>query len=130
MVEPGESPDEAAIRETKEETGLDAAIERKIAEYLRPQMPGGEDRLHIFLAKPTAGVLDPRNRETAALRWATIDRIPTPANPYLRSYFQDYRSNRPGVIQRTITLPRRWGLGMQVLYAVRTVCIGIRNQPE
>jgi len=33
VVDPGETPEEAVVREVKEETGLDVVIERKVAEY-------------------------------------------------------------------------------------------------
>lgn len=127
MVELGESPETAAIREVKEETGLDILIARKIAEYERPQMPGAKVTLHLFQARPVAGVLDPSNHETAALRWATIDTVPGPRNPYLQSYLHDYRSNRPDVIRRALTLPWFWALKMHARYAARQVC---RDFPE
>jgi 8-oxo-dGTP diphosphatase len=130
MVEPGELPEAAAIRETKEETGLDVDIIRKIAEYERPHMPGGERCLHLYLAKQVAGELNTANAETAALRWATADQIPKRSNPYLQFYFQDYRMDRPGTIKRSLSLSWAWRLRLLVLNAVRTLGLGLRRPCE
>jgi 8-oxo-dGTP pyrophosphatase MutT (NUDIX family) len=51
-VEAGETPAEAAIREAKEETGLDVVIERQVCEYVNHGQPE-----HYFLAASFSGEL-------------------------------------------------------------------------
>jgi mutator protein MutT len=128
IIEPDETPEAAAIREVKEETGFDVVVLRKIAEYLRPQIPGGEQLLHVFVVKPIVGVLNPDNYETAALRWAAINNIPKPYNPYLEYYFQDYQIKQQSVIKRTLMVSWLWGISMQILFLVRTIYFNIRDR--
>lgn len=55
--EPGETPAEAAVREAKEETGLEVRV---LYEAVRAEMPSGEDRLydvHGFAAEIVGGEL-------------------------------------------------------------------------
>lgn len=51
-IDRGETPEQAAIRETLEETGLDIVIERQVAEYI---FRGNLE--HFFLARPVGGQL-------------------------------------------------------------------------
>lgn len=49
FVDPGESPEEAAVREAKEETGLDVEI---VSHYALKTRKGPNHILHFFLVKP------------------------------------------------------------------------------
>jgi 8-oxo-dGTP diphosphatase len=53
-IEKGETPEEAAIREIKEEAGLDAELDSKLWEMYDKY---GENHIHIFLAKRFSGKL-------------------------------------------------------------------------
>lgn len=82
-IEPGENPEEAVVRELKEETGLDITIQSKLFEHEVPPGTSKYGRQHYFLAsaegEPVLG-----GEESAAnhpddyyeLRWVPINDLP------------------------------------------------------
>ena len=74
MVEEGESPEEAAIRETLEETGLRIAVEGVfyVASYLPSELGKGRWKQVVvidYLARPLGGKVV-LNAESSGFRWA------------------------------------------------------------
>lgn len=67
--EPWEEPEEAAIREVKEETGYNAKIEQKLPGSFR----GGTSVTEFFLMSPVGLPSDLDFGETSAIRWADLD---------------------------------------------------------
>ena len=90
-VDAGESPEQAAVREAREELGIDVIIKRKIAEV----QLGQKSRQIYFLVDQTGGVFgtgtgeefsdyhpgDPQ-KGTYIPIWMTIDEIPRHGNIY------------------------------------------------
>lgn len=95
-VEEGETPPECAIREAKEETGLDIQLIRdehlwvnrwNASSFERPflclleNIPAHKDQpAHqhidfIYLAEPIGGALDPEAVANHFLRWFTLDEV-------------------------------------------------------
>ena len=72
-VEEGESPDSAAIREAKEETGLDIKIEKQLG-MLEDTFPDTE-KLHVFLASPVSGFLKIAESELEDAGWFSRGQI-------------------------------------------------------
>lgn len=75
-IEAGETPSEAATRETREETGYryDGEL-RKLLDY---------DGFRCFAARihPDDDAFEPRlNHEHTAARWASFDKLPQPLHP-------------------------------------------------
>ena len=75
VVEPGETPAEAAIREVAEETGLNVELDDLIAlYYLRTERRGLR---FIFAGRIVGGELQvPPTEEVAELRWFQPDGLP------------------------------------------------------
>ncbi|MEO7296686.1 MAG: NUDIX hydrolase [Candidatus Limnocylindria bacterium] len=71
----GETLEETALRETREETGLDVAIEGTISS-IRYFFVRGSTRfhktVHFFLMRPIGGALELHDQEFDEVRWATI----------------------------------------------------------
>jgi 8-oxo-dGTP pyrophosphatase MutT (NUDIX family) len=76
-VEPGETSTAAAVREVREETGLEAEIERPLGDvtywYLRRDRAGGRvrvlKRVRFFLMRSRGGRFADRDDEMDAVRW-------------------------------------------------------------
>jgi 8-oxo-dGTP diphosphatase len=74
--DPGESPETTALREVKEETGVDARLIRLIGESRYP-IEAGEKIVHWYSMRAArAGAFQP-NDEVDAVRWLTIDEAGT-----------------------------------------------------
>jgi 8-oxo-dGTP pyrophosphatase MutT (NUDIX family) len=67
--EPGETPQQAALREVKEETGYSANIIRKLPGSFK----GGTSVTEYFLMSPVGSQSPFDNKETLAIRWTTFD---------------------------------------------------------
>ncbi|MFJ2593453.1 NUDIX hydrolase [Streptomyces erythrochromogenes] len=73
-VEPGESFEEAAVRETKEEAGLDVAAVRQLGERIHPITGRQVSYTACEVVGGTAHVADAN--EIAEVAWVTLSEIP------------------------------------------------------
>lgn len=71
-VDVGETIEEAAIREAKEETGYEVELMRKIGIY---QEPAEKSSKHAFAAKIVGGDLNYPESEIMDAKWFTIEEI-------------------------------------------------------
>ncbi|MCB1213034.1 MAG: NUDIX domain-containing protein [Chlamydiia bacterium] len=72
-VDSGETPEEAVIREVREETGLEVEIIKKLAHYL--PINALTQEVHLFACRPTGGELLCGN-ETSAIGYFSLDALP------------------------------------------------------
>jgi hypothetical protein len=76
-VEPGESLAEAAVREVREETGLEMRLTRLVGVYSRPQWRQGGNHQILFAATPVGGNLQRFDvAETLDVRFFDPDALP------------------------------------------------------
>jgi 8-oxo-dGTP pyrophosphatase MutT (NUDIX family) len=72
----GETLEETALRETREETGLDVEIEAPISD-IRYFFVHGSTRfhktVHFYLMRPTGGGLDQHDHEFDEVRWLQVE---------------------------------------------------------
>ena len=77
-IETGETPEEAAVREVKEETGIDSAIAKSLGVIDFWFMAGGKrihKTVHHFLFKETGGKIAPQVSEVDDVRWFPLEEI-------------------------------------------------------
>lgn len=97
VVEPGESIDQAAIREVREESGLSCTIESVVGLYSKPQ----ENALAITLkGKITGGKLK-ANHEILECQFFSFDQLPTHVRVHFNQRVDDYQHQNLKAIIRT-----------------------------
>lgn len=103
-----ETLEQAAVRETCEETGYQIAIESLVGEYHRPTMPGGGDTKYIFLAHVVGGVALSRGPETLRVGWFALNALPTPLviPRFTREYLRDALTLEYHPVTKTLFFPR------------------------
>lgn len=101
-IELGESPEAAAIREAREETGLEVAVGDLIGIYTDCQMsyPNGDQAHSICIAyelRQTGGTLGSDDPETAALRWFSLEEEPALFCRQHQALWEDLKQGNRGV---------------------------------
>ena len=76
VIEKGETPAAAGIRETKEETGLDVRLTRFVGVYSRNLWRGDDYHIFVFLAEIIGGTLTPQPEEALQLAFFPLDALP------------------------------------------------------
>jgi len=66
-IEPDETREQAAIRETHEETGYEIAVDRLMGRYWHPQTPRGGDLRYLFEGHVIGGAAISRGPETVGV---------------------------------------------------------------
>src|SRR3989344_5971963 len=94
-VEKGETQDQAGIRETKEESGFDIKIIRKIAEYTHI---GSNKKNHLFEPVIIGGKAR-INSEAKDVKLFDLNKLPEPRHPHLDSWIRDMQRSSKVVIK-------------------------------
>ena len=122
-IEPGETWQEAAVRETFEETGYRVRVERLVGEYLRPQLPGGGS--HTYVA--VASLLDPDvprdayGWETVAVAWFPVAALPPSLNRFGRIFIADALAAHSEPVTRTLYMPWYQAFLVRLLFRLRNL---------
>ncbi len=95
-VEDGESIAKAALRETKEETGLDVELIRLVGVYSRISNISPVHAI-VFTAKPVGGEIKCQEGETIAVEWFAFDELPSPLSAGHKRRIEDAISGVSGV---------------------------------
>lgn len=104
-VEDGESIARAAIRETKEETGLDVELERLVGVYSRLSNMSPVHAV-LFTAKPIGGEIKCQEGETIAVEWFNFNELPSPLSAGHKRRIEDAISGVSGVsVLQEFTIP-------------------------
>ncbi|MDB5096968.1 MAG: hydrolase [Cyanobacteria bacterium RYN_339] len=82
VLEPGEAPAAAAVREVFEETGVTAVVERLVGVYTTPEVryPNGDLTMYVvttFRCRPVAGEPIVNDDESLEVRYFAPDELPT-----------------------------------------------------
>jgi len=97
VMEAGESIDQTAIREVRDETGLEIHLDKLVGVYSKP----GEGALALtFEGSVTGGELRAGN-EVSEVRFFPLDSLPENIRDHLRQRVEDYRANSPAPVIRT-----------------------------
>lgn len=77
LIEPGETPEQAALREIAEETGVEGSIKAPLGEvnyFYRDRQRGVIAKtVHFFLVQARTSALTPQVTEISEARWVSLD---------------------------------------------------------
>ncbi|MCP2015691.1 mutator protein MutT [Deinococcus sp. HSC-46F16] len=108
IVDPGETPLGAAVREAREEVGVEVALEGVVGAYLLQGGGWPDIQAYVFAGRVLAG--EPRlaaPQELSALAWCPLGEWPSPLLPDALAALEDLRAGRTGVVrtvQRHVSL--------------------------
>ncbi len=96
-VEPGALPQEAVVREIREELGVDARATRLLS--INSVVDGARRQAHVFLAEITRGEpAHPGAEEIAEVGWFDPDQLPQPVYGTVAYAIADARRGEYGVL--------------------------------
>lgn len=99
-IEPGESPEAAALREMEEETGLRVTIKRKIAEY--SPLCRLARYTHVFECQIEEGTPS-IGEETKEIQFFPLAALPKRLPPPYPDWIEDAASQHPTLLKKEIT---------------------------
>lgn len=98
-IDDEETPEEALVREVKEETGLNVVISRKVAEYF--PLNSLSKYTYFFECTVVCGELECSD-ETCDIGFFAPDALPYPFLPIYIDWIDDALSNSPQVIKKPV----------------------------
>jgi ADP-ribose pyrophosphatase YjhB (NUDIX family) len=120
-VDPGESVAQAAIREAREETGLEVELTRLVGVYSRPRWPGPGAHIVLFAARPISSELIPDPNEVIDIAYFSMNEIPEDLLWWNRQRIKDAMDGIGGgvVWSQDSQLPFEGLLTREELYTMR-----------
>lgn len=98
-IDPDETPEDAVLRELKEETGFETKIARKVGRYTPQNKLSG--LTHVFECEILSGK-PITSSETAKVAYFSLDKLPRPMAPPHVEWIQDAAERHPYIIERPI----------------------------
>jgi 8-oxo-dGTP pyrophosphatase MutT (NUDIX family) len=120
-LEPGESFEQAAVREAREETGYEIELVRRVGDYWRPQYPRGGDTMRVFTGRVVRG--DPANHdwEAVAVNWFPLAELPPRLFRLSREHIEDACRQPEQPFKKEQRLPRTQAMLMAWIFVFRRV---------
>ena len=119
-VDEGETLAEAALRETREETGLEVVLTRLVGIYSRPAWRTDSSHVVVFAATPHGGQLRPQPEEVLQLRFFAPQDIPAELVAGQRRRIQDALEGVCGAVWlQNIEWPFKPQITRQEIYELR-----------
>lgn len=115
-IEPNEPPEQAAIRETREETGYEIEVERLVGIYNWPQMRPTSQTAHVYIAHIIGGKFAPTS-ETVQVKFFAPERLPLLLNRFSTSYVHDALQD-VGPKMTTIIIPTWKAVALKMAIAL------------
>lgn len=118
QVDPGESMADSAVREAREETGLEVELTRLVC--LSSRSGGGSDvHMPIFAARVAGGTLSPQIDEVIDIGYFSADELPDDLMPWHRQPALDALNGISGAVYATTIRTSLPVQSRQELYAMR-----------
>lgn len=119
-VDEGETIEAAALREAREETGLEIEIKHLVGVYSTPELLIGARHNVLVVATLRDNIPQPLDRETLAIRWCDPNAPPNPLMWWHNQRIKDAVHGASGIIcSQPVSWPFRTSLTRQELYQLR-----------
>ena len=120
-LEPNETWEQAAVRETLEETGYEIEILQYVGEYWRPQMSQGHgDLRRVFLGQVTGGNPSQHDKESIEVRWFPVTALPRRMFRFSREHISDSLARSDTPLHKEQRLPLWMDLFIRMAYVLRS----------
>lgn len=119
QVDAGESIAETAIREAREETGLEIQLTRLVGIYSEPNWGGKGMHIVLFAARPIGGHLQPQASEVIDLGYFDPHQLPDPLMWWHRQRIADAAGNISGVAWAQYAWPFEQEMTRRGIYQLR-----------
>ncbi len=120
-IDAGESAAQAAVREAREETGLDVQLERLVGVYSMPRWRAGGAHIVVFAARPVGGMLELQEGEVIEAHYFDPDALPEPLFGWHRQRILDALDGIGGSVawSQHVAWPFEQKMTREELYALR-----------
>ena len=120
-VDAGESVAQAAMREAREETGLDVQLERLVGIYSLTGWRAGGMHVVVFAARPVSSVLQPQEGEVIEARYFDPHTLPEPIFGWHRQRILDALNGVGGSVawSQDVIWPFEQETSREALYELR-----------
>lgn len=98
--EAGETPEDAVVREVREETGLDVEVERHVGDYVRTGFRPHRARVYRCRVRPGGPTRPTPSPETPRVAWFHPDALPEALFPWYRAPVADALAGPAGPVER------------------------------
>ncbi len=124
-LEPNETWEDAAVRETLEETGYEVVIEKYVGEYWRPQLSHGNgDTMRVFVGRVVGGDPGQHDRESVDVRWFPVNALPKRTFQFTREHIRDALADLHTPVRKEQRLPFWQAILVRVAFLIR----GVRDE--
>jgi 8-oxo-dGTP diphosphatase len=105
-IEATEVPEDAAVREAREETGYQIRIKGFVGKYWRPQIGPEGDMIYLYTGEIIGGEAVQRGKETVGVAWFDTDKLPFRLRPMVTLFVKDAITGANEPFTKTILVPR------------------------
>lgn len=128
-MEQGETPEQAAIREAREETGFITQIDGLLGDYTYPRRRrGADDTQRVFIGHVIGGKAEDHGWESVAVAWFELERLPRNTIRFTRLYLDDFLSGAYP-ITKSVRLPAWYAALLGGLIWLRNVRNRMTGKP-
>lgn len=130
-LEPDETWEEAAVRETLEETGYGVMIKQYVGEYWRPQLSHGKgDLMRVFIAQAKSCSPVRHDKESVEVRWFPTASLPKRMFRFAREHIHDALISSPSPIIKEQHLPIWMAMLLRIALLMRNLRNNIFSTPK